>query len=152
MRTDDRLLAPRRRRDAVMFGEPSSTAGAVLALQRSAGNSATTKAVEAAAQSDIDLDFPGIGEHIPVDSFQLETGRHGEIVGVSINRRIDAYSSLFMRANVSGEAVRASLVAGRRGSSRHMVLRLEGCLVTSYLSGGESERITFSFTRVDFEQ
>jgi hypothetical protein len=155
MREEARMAEPQRRRSAPALArsERASAAGAFLALQRLAGNSAATQLAEAATKSDIDLELPGVGDHIAVDAFSLETGRHGEVVGVTLTRHVDANSPGFMRAAATGEpGTRAVLVANKPGAAHRLILSLEACIVTSYSPSGDSETVGLSFTRADFEQ
>ena len=144
---------PRRAVPTLARSERTSVVGAVLALQRQVGNSAATQLVEGAGHTEMALDLPGVGDHIAVNSFQLETRGHGEVVGVTLTRPVDANSPRFMRAAATGEpGTRATLTVGTPGSLHHLVLRLEACLVMSYSPAGDWESVGLTFTRADFEQ
>ena len=128
----------------------------LLALQRSAGNSAVTESLlardgtkappkkeEPKSGTDYTVTIEGVGE------FKALSFSHQGKNEVTVTKETDELSSALMKLMLDGKSVKVVITAP------HMTLTLEGAIISGYNagSGGEKpvETLTFNFTSQSVE-
>jgi len=136
--------------------DPSGVAS-LIGLQRTAGNASTValmrRAHDVRDESPITLTIPGVVEHAAVSSWSI--GNSPRATDLSLVRPTDADSARLFQAVTSGAGGTATLVVRKLtplGWVHRLTMTLEGCLVSSYQPGGESESVGLTFTGMQVEQ
>jgi Type VI secretion system effector, Hcp len=147
------------RAPAVARARRSTEASAMIALQRSAGNTSALAVMRRARgivdEPPVTFTLPGVVDGASVSSWSLG-GARGDITELHIMRRSDADSPRLAQASTTGAAAATGTLMVRTltplGWIRQLTLTLEDCMVSSYHPGAEYESIGLTFSRMHVEQ